>query len=104
VELASKLYPTERMRIAVEALYMDLLKFFIRAYDWCHEGSLLHALHSITRPVELRYHDLLDKIAESSRSIHSIAVSASQVEVRYMHNKMNDVLKKLDEMKAQMIG
>ncbi|KEZ40094.1 hypothetical protein SAPIO_CDS9108 [Scedosporium apiospermum] len=81
VELATVLYPTEMMREAVGKLYANLLRFFIRAHEWCEEGRLRHLLHSITRPVELRYKDLLDDIDYTSRHISQLASAGTQVRV-----------------------
>ncbi|PGH01802.1 hypothetical protein AJ80_08969 [Polytolypa hystricis UAMH7299] len=86
------LYPTARMKVAVRELYTHLLRFFIRAHDWYQESPWRHALHAITRPVELRYTDLLDKIAECSQAIDQLAISGSQAEVRVMHRKLDALL------------
>ena len=96
VELAMILYPTERMRVAVGNLYANLIRFFIRAHEWCSEGSLRHMLHSITRPVELRYKDLLADIADDSREIDQLALWGSHVETREINLKLTDIATKLD--------
>ncbi|KAH7129451.1 hypothetical protein B0J13DRAFT_482768 [Dactylonectria estremocensis] len=100
VELAAVLYPTERMRRAVGNLYANLLRFFIRAHDWCREGTLRHLLHSITRPVELRYEDLLEDIAANSREIDQLATSGNRVEIREMNFKLSEIAAKLDSFHA----
>lgn len=99
------------MQRAVEDLYANLLRFFVRAYDWYQEHSFMHIIHSITRPVELRYADIYDAIVESSRNIDQIAVSSSQIELRRVHAKINDMRAKfqvsetmLTDIKAQMIS
>ncbi|KAF2802196.1 uncharacterized protein BDZ99DRAFT_402242 [Mytilinidion resinicola] len=89
IELASNLYPTDRMRAAVTDLYVYILRFLIRARDWYEEGKLYHFLHSITRPEELRYKDLLEQISQSSRIINQLAVSGQQAEFRDIHDKIN---------------
>lgn len=86
------------MKRAIGNLYAKLLRFFIRAYDWCHEGSFRHLLHSITRPPELRYRDLLREISENSQQIDQLAVSSSRVEIREMHLKLLKVLAKVDDI------
>ncbi|RTE76948.1 hypothetical protein BHE90_008566 [Fusarium euwallaceae] len=100
VELATILYPTERIRKAVGNLYANLMRFFIRAHQWCCEGTWRHLLHSITRPVELRYKDLLDDIASDSRQIDQLASAGARVEIREVNLKLTDILSKLDSMQA----
>lgn len=89
VELASALYPTERMKSAMTTLYAYLLKFFIRSRNWYNEGSWKRIVHSITRPSELRYKDLLEKIGRASNEITQLSQSASQAEVRTIHDKID---------------
>lgn len=84
VELQSSLYPTARMSAAVTDLYAVILRFLIRARDWYEEGKLKHFVHSITRPVELRYQDLLEEIADCTRKIEHLATVGHQAEVREM--------------------
>jgi hypothetical protein len=102
VELAALLYPTKRMKVAIEELYAYILRFFIWAHDWYTEGKFRHLIHSITRPAELRYQDLLEIIAECSRNIDQFAVAGTQVELRDMHKKLHTVLSKLDSNEARM--
>ena len=99
------------MKIAVSEVYAHIIRFLIRARDWYHESNLLHLLHSITRPVELRYKDLIDKIMECSRIIDYLALSGTQAELRSVHKKVEVVLSEqersgsvLAEMKALLIG
>lgn len=82
IELATVLYPTERMREAVGRLYADIIQFLIRAHNWCNEGSLLHALHRFTRPAELRYKDLLERIDQGARTVERLTNAGAQVELR----------------------
>ena len=70
------------MLATVSELYAILIRFFIRAKDWFEEGRLSRALHSITRPAELRYGDLITEIEICSRNIESLANGASQAELR----------------------
>ena len=111
VRLATMLYPTGKMRIAVEELYAHILRFLMRAHDWYRESSLRHIINSIIQPPELRYVDLLDRIQECSRRIDQLCLSGSQAELRDMHNKLDIVVTKLErsdadikEMAAKMIG
>jgi hypothetical protein len=93
VELASSLYPTARMKSAITTLYAYLLKFFIRARNWYNEGSWKRIVHSVTRPSELRYKDLLQQIDRASNEIDQLTRSAAQAEVRTIHDKI-DVLQR----------
>ncbi|KAI3331598.1 hypothetical protein HD806DRAFT_477859 [Xylariaceae sp. AK1471] len=110
VELSSILYPTEQMSIAVADLYSYVLKFLVRAYDWYEEGALKHMLHSITKPVELQYADLLGDISRCSRQIKDLSFLGQQAETRDMHDKMEKKLgqisasldEKLDQMNAKV--
>ena len=77
VDLVTVLYPTKRMKRAVADLYANAMRFLIRAQDWYREGKLLHALHSITRLVELRYKDLIEDIKECSINIDKLALAGS---------------------------
>lgn len=110
-ELVTVLYPTDSMKHAVAKLYANIIKFFIRARDWYKESPLLHALHSITRPVELRYQDLLDAIRRCSRHVEKMAMAAFQTEqrdIRLMLHTLMDREQKSDallmEVKQMIVG
>ncbi|KAI6298092.1 hypothetical protein MCOR06_001482 [Pyricularia oryzae] len=96
VELATVLYPSERMREAVGRLYADILRFLIRAHDWCSESSLRHALHSITRPAELRYKDLLERIDEGAREVERLTNAGAQKQISEMSRMLVQVMDKLE--------
>ena len=96
VELITVLYPTDRIRQAVSILYASLVRFFIRAHEWCQEGTMRHFWHSITRPPELRYKDLLEDITANSREINQLAAASSRVEIRDISLKLNSIVSKLD--------
>ncbi|KAI7777912.1 hypothetical protein LA080_002964 [Diaporthe eres] len=81
------------MKSSLRQLYAHIVRFLVRAYDWYKEGTLKHIVHSITRPVELRYDDLLQNIAQSSRVIEQLASSGHQAEFRDMHNEIDISLK-----------
>lgn len=89
------------MKAAVEELYALLLRFFIRARDW-YEGPLKHLVHSVTRPVELRYNDLLEQISCASGAIRDIARSGQLVETRTMHDKTKELHEKTTEMHGKI--
>lgn len=100
VELATVLYPTDRIRQAVSNLYANLIRFFIRAHEWCQEGSIRRLVHSITRPPELRYKDLLEDIAANSREIDQLAAASARVEIRDISLKLNSIVSKLDQFQS----
>ncbi|KAK0639832.1 hypothetical protein B0T16DRAFT_248703 [Cercophora newfieldiana] len=102
VELASTLYPTARMKSAITTLYAYLLKFFIRARNWYNEGSWKRIVHSITRPSELRYKDLLQHISRASNEIDQLSRSASQAEIRTVHDKMDALQRNMDLIKNDL--
>ncbi|KAL3605321.1 hypothetical protein FPOAC2_00264 [Fusarium poae] len=100
VELITVLYPTDRIRQAVSNLYANLVRFFIRAHEWCQEGTFRHLLHSITRPPELRYQDLLEDITANSREIDQLAAASARVEIRDISLKLNSIVAKLDNFQS----
>ena len=73
-------------------MYAYILKFLMRALRWYQESKLSHMLHSITRPAELRYDDLLEKISSLSRSLTDLASSSSHAEQRDMHTKVQQLI------------
>ncbi|KAH7363721.1 hypothetical protein BKA66DRAFT_444640 [Pyrenochaeta sp. MPI-SDFR-AT-0127] len=98
----SILYPTERMKTAVTDLYAYILRFSIRALDWYNEGMFKHVLHAITRPVELRYSDLLQQISDASGTIYQLAAIGQQAELRDMHVTVQLTNRKVDMTIAMM--
>ncbi|KAE8452953.1 hypothetical protein EG329_012140 [Mollisiaceae sp. DMI_Dod_QoI] len=88
LELAIILYPTKRMMQAVAELYAYVIKFLIRAQNWYKENKLEHAWHSFSRPVDIRYKDLIEEIRVRSETITALAVTGSQAEQRDMHRKL----------------
>ena len=67
VEIAAYLYPVDAMKRAVSVLYAHILKFLLRAFDWYKEGKIVHAIHSIIKPVALRYDDLLQDLRQATQ-------------------------------------
>ncbi|KAI1412296.1 hypothetical protein F5Y13DRAFT_45773 [Hypoxylon sp. FL1857] len=100
VKILSILYPTEQMRLAVESLYSCILEFLLMAYGWCNESKFQHIYHSFTRPHELRYNDLLERITDYSNNLMELATVGSQAEIRVMHRtqakKLEDVVTMLE--------
>jgi hypothetical protein len=91
LELVAVLYPTRRMKEAVAELYASIMRFFIRARDWYMEGKVLHAIHSITRPVELRYKDIIEDIEQCSTDVDQLAWACSHAEQRDMHSEVKSL-------------
>ncbi|KAM0247217.1 hypothetical protein ACHAQJ_009949 [Trichoderma viride] len=102
VHLSTDLYPTPRMKIALEELYASILKFLMKAHDWYNEGRLSHILHSITRPLHHVYADVVDEIAERSRRIDQLAVAGSQAELRDMHKVLAAIQSQLNLSDTKM--
>ena len=92
VEFLTLLYPTRRMKQAVADLYAYIIRFLIRAQGWYQEGKVLHALHSFTRPAELRYVDLIDEIEACTRTVDSLASAGAQAEQRDVHVKLQALI------------
>ncbi|KAF4336554.1 hypothetical protein FBEOM_9596 [Fusarium beomiforme] len=65
------------------------------------DGKLRHLLHSITRPPELRYKDLLEDIATNSREIDQLAASSAHVEIRDISLKLNTIVAKIESFEAR---
>ncbi|KAK0644219.1 hypothetical protein B0T16DRAFT_355986 [Cercophora newfieldiana] len=85
VEVAAVLFPTEPMKRALAEIYAHTMRFFVRAHDWFGQSKLKRAYHSVTRPKELRYDDLIDDIKTSTAHFRNLAVTSSQAEQRDMH-------------------
>ena len=92
VEFATELYPTERMRVAVEELYTNIFEFFTRARRWYQEGWCRRLWHSISHPPKLQYQDVLDEITSSSDRIKELSHSGTQLEIRDMNKKLSDIV------------
>src|SRR3569833_1788440 len=91
------MYPTERMRTAVAELYAYILRYLVRARDWYEEGRIKHFIHSITRPWELRYDDIVENIARRTQVVKDLAVSGQQAEFRDTKQKRDSEFKELQE-------
>lgn len=94
LELTASLYPTERVKRAIVAMYAHVLKFLIRSLRWYQETKISHAIHSITRPAELRYNDLLEKISYLSRNVTDLALTSSHAELRDIHLEQQHLISK----------
>ena len=92
LEFLTLLYPTRRMKQAVADLYAYILRFLIRAQGWFQESRISHALHSFTRPAELRYADIIEEIEACTRTVDSLASAGAQAEQRDMHLKLQALI------------
>ncbi|KAF5613802.1 uncharacterized protein FSUBG_414 [Fusarium subglutinans] len=96
IEHLSALYPTKNMKLAIESLYSGIMEFLLIAHSWCNESRFKHIYHSFTRPHELRYSDLLQRIETCTGNINELATVGSQTELRVMHNtqssKLNEII------------
>ncbi|KAI1198722.1 hypothetical protein F5X97DRAFT_342416 [Nemania serpens] len=95
----SQMYRTAHMQQAIEKLYSFILEFLLMAHGWCGESRLRQIYHSLTRPHELRYGDLLGSITDCSKNILELATLGSQAEIRVIR-KFHD--SKLDEIIATL--
>jgi hypothetical protein len=103
-ELVVRLYPTSHIKHGVALLYAYVMKFLIRALNWYQEGPLMHIIHSITRPVAIRYKDLLGDIEECSRQVDQWATAAAQAELRDIHISQAGLQKSTRELYALTQG
>ncbi|KAI0902782.1 hypothetical protein F4823DRAFT_378868 [Ustulina deusta] len=86
VELSLALYPTSVMKHLVSMRYAHIMRFLIRALKYYEESSLMHVVHSITRPAALRYDDLIRLIRRDEEMLRRHATASSQSEMRAVHN------------------
>ena len=100
IELATVLYPTARLKQAVSEIYALVLRFLVRARYWYQESKPLHVLHSLTRPVELRYADLIEDIGGCTRTVYRLASAAAQAEQRDIHLEMQELIKRQKDSDA----
>lgn len=88
---------------AVEGLYAHVIRFLIRAHDWYREGALRHIVHSVTRPAEIRYQDILESIEVFSRTIEQLAIAGSQVELRQMHTILKLMADRVEKSESTIL-
>ncbi|ETS84851.1 hypothetical protein PFICI_02876 [Pestalotiopsis fici W106-1] len=98
IEFLSQLYPTERMRTAIAEVNAYILRFLIRAHDWYQEGTWKHILHSVTRPSELRYDDILDAISQKTATIRNLASCGQQGMIYAMRDQLGEVKTRLEQL------
>ncbi|KAK8103691.1 uncharacterized protein PG998_010724 [Apiospora kogelbergensis] len=97
-EILATLYPTPKMQEAMAQLNAYILRFLVRAHDWCKERPWEHILHSFTRPPELRYDDLLESIATSTDNIKELALCGEQVKIHAVQHKVDLISAKVDSL------
>ena len=100
IELFTVLYPTMKLKQAVSELYALVIRFLMRARDWYQESKPMHVLHSLTRPVELRYADLIEDIAACTQVVYRLASAAAQAEQRDMHLEMQELIRRQKDSDA----
>jgi hypothetical protein len=84
-ELASSLYQTDRMNLAVAQLYVKVMRFVQDAVGWYKMGKIKHSISAITRPYALSFKDIVEEVAEASRNVDKEAAAASRAEIRGLH-------------------
>ncbi|KAJ5291367.1 hypothetical protein N7478_000618 [Penicillium angulare] len=85
VDLATILYPTAMVKETAARLYAHILRFSLRALKWYEERPWKRAVHSVTKPADLAYNDILDDIQRATRSIATHATAGNQAELRDAH-------------------
>ena len=100
--MAVYLYPTNAMKEAVALLYAHILEFLVRAWEWYQESKIARAIHTVTRPVALRYKDVLDDIGRTSRRISELAITSSQTEQRDVHRELQDLTILVKQLKEDI--
>ncbi|TGJ78879.1 hypothetical protein E0Z10_g9880 [Xylaria hypoxylon] len=73
------------MKFALAEIYANMIRFLVHAQGWFDQSRLMRGLHSITKPKELQYDDLLADIRSSTANFRNLAVTAAQAEQRAMH-------------------
>ncbi|KAI0153574.1 hypothetical protein BJ166DRAFT_533117 [Pestalotiopsis sp. NC0098] len=102
IDFMSQLYPTDLMKTAIAEVNAYILRFLIRAYDWYREGTWKHVLHSLTRPAELRYDDILEAISQRTARIKDLASYGGQGKMHNMSIKIDEVNTKLEHLQTAM--
>lgn len=78
-------------------LYAHILRFLVRAIKYYEEGSLMRAVHTITRPAALRYQDLISLIRRDAETVRMHAAMSSQAEIRAIHDHIATFSSHLDK-------
>ncbi|TVY54373.1 hypothetical protein LCER1_G006832 [Lachnellula cervina] len=86
-ELIIRLYPIPGVRHLISNMYAHILRFLLRSLRWYQESKLSHLIHAITRPVELRFGDLVEEIRVLSSNMDNLALASGHAEQRDMHTE-----------------
>ncbi|KAF7960399.1 hypothetical protein EAE96_000082 [Botrytis aclada] len=96
------LYPTVQMRKFMIMLYAQIIKFLTVSLSWFKESMALHILHSVTRPPEVCYNNLIQKIGILSQSISTTAQLSSFAEQRDMHSVMKNIMSRQEGLEDKV--
>jgi hypothetical protein len=99
IDIKISLYPSEEMSRAVTTVYVSILQLLQQAAGWYSEGKVKHFVSSIIRPYELRFKDLVDDIARSSRQVDQLAFTASQKELKELHTEHKELCATIIDLK-----
>ncbi|TVY33898.1 hypothetical protein LSUB1_G007503, partial [Lachnellula subtilissima] len=86
-ELIIRLYPIPGIKHLISNMYAHILKFLVRSLRWYQESKISHLIHAITRPVELRFDDLIEEIRLLSSNMDNLALASGHAEQRDMHTE-----------------
>ena len=104
INLVTSLYPTKTMVRAVAELYAYIIRFFLRVDSWYKENKFSHVLHSFTRPVELRYTDIIEKVISCAQTVRSLASAGAQSEQRDIHLELQENLQEPEMLRCCDFG
>ncbi|KAM0302189.1 hypothetical protein ACHAO8_011597 [Botrytis cinerea] len=84
------------MKQTIAILYAKIIKFFHRAMCWYKQSKFKHIISSFTRPVALRYKDLISDILEHSGRVDKLASTSAHAELRDVHLQLKELDKTLN--------
>lgn len=102
MENTVNLYPTVQMREYMIMLNAQIIKFLTVSLSWFKESRALHILHSVTRPPQIQYNDLVEKIGILSQTISTAAQLSSFAEQRDMHSVMKNIMSKQESLEDKV--
>ncbi|TGO11335.1 hypothetical protein BTUL_0112g00250 [Botrytis tulipae] len=102
MENTVNLYPTVQMRKYMIMLNAQIIKFLTVSLSWFRESRALHILHSVTRPPQIQYNDLVEKMGILSQSISTTAQLSSFAEQRDMHSVMKSIMSKQESLEDKV--
>ncbi|TGO29089.1 hypothetical protein BPAE_0019g00650 [Botrytis paeoniae] len=102
MENTVNLYPTVQMRKYIIMLNAQIIKFLTVSLSWFKESRALHILHSVTRPPQIQYNDLVEKIGILSQSISTTAQLSSFAEQRDMHSVMKNIMSRQESLEDKV--